>query len=450
MNTLIGTSTNMIINDILLQAGEKGFSLFTPAVLAFPVLLVGIFYLLFFPLFFKKRIKEGPLTDDLDFDVKQFISELTIKKGSPLANKTVAESELSKEGIILLGVVKKGFQFVYPIPQTILREQDRIIIQGDLKKITRILSKYGLEFHERQEASIQSEERENGVKEKQINLIEAVVAARSPLINRTPLETGLRTRYNLSLIAINRLGEVVREQLKNIRIKAGDILILQPLTETNLSLLEELGLVPLRPIEEERYNPLSARISVLIFIAAIIWGTLGSFPISFTCFLGAVLTIVLRIVPPASALRQIDWNVLVFIGAIISLGEGMQRSGLADTLSSFLTSSLVQSQSPFLGVVILYLATVVLTQLISNQAAAAIMVPVAVKAAAAFSVTADPFILSVTVAASSCFLAPFEPALMLTFAAGKYSIREFLAAGLPLLILTSVTCCVAVKVIWGL
>ena len=454
MNSLIGTSTNIIISSLLPEYGMDSFSLFTTANVGIWILIIGIIYLVFIS---RHLIPEGDIAENvgLKYDLREYTTEVTVLEDSPLVNNTLASSPLFKEvEITVLGVIRKGVPFQIPRGSFILRTGDRLIVEGNIKKLTEIRQTYGLKFVEETKSAPQTEQQENGEKPKQkkeeeVQFHEVIVTARSLLNFRTPPEVQLRNRYRISLIAVNRQGVTVREKLSNIRMSAGDILVVQFLGPIDNTVLDHLGLVPLKAVGEERYRTERAPIAALLFVGALLVGSITDIPLSVCCLAGALLTVVFNILRPQELYDSIEWKVLLFIGAVLCLGKGMDASGTALYLAEFL-SDFFTTIDPTYAVSFFFILTVIMTQLLSNQATAVVMVPLAISTSSALGLNPMPFVMAVTIAASCCFVTPFEPAFMLVYGPGEYRFADFFKVGIALNILAIIIGILVIPTVWPL
>ena len=445
MNTLVGTSTNIIISGLLPEYNVGEFDLFTTSTVGMPILICGLIFLVMF----SRYLLPGELGPDenipLKYGLRPYTAELTVREDSPLAHTRVANSPLfGNVAVTILGVMRKGEPMLVPFGNLRIHAGDRLIIQGDIEQLHETLDKHGLEFHEQIKDETE-EEGENGERkarrekkekdEVDFGFHEVLVTARSPLNNRTPKEVSLRARYRMSLVAINRQGATLRSKLSEVRIAAGDILVVQFLNNMDNSVLDTLGLVPLQEIKGERRKTHLAPHAVGVFFLSLLLGSITHFPLAITCLAGCVLLVILDILRPAEMYESIEWKVLIFIGAVLCLGKGMQASGTAELLGGALSTFFLTLPDPAYAIAFFFVITVVMTQLLSNQATAVVMIPIAVTTARHIGLEPMAFVMSVTIAASCCFVTPFEPAFMLVYGPGRYRFVDFFRLGIGITIL---------------
>jgi di/tricarboxylate transporter/flagellar biosynthesis protein FliQ len=327
----------------------------------------------------------------------------------------------------------------------ILESQDRLLVEGNLKQLTELSDRYGLRFieEEKREASIEEK------KEKDLNLEfhEILVMPNSLISQITPQEVYLRNRYRISLIAINRHGQTLRNELSSVKIQSGDILVVQFLGQVDNSLLDYLGLIPMQKITQTRFKSEQAKIASAIFIAVFIIGSLSSFPLTFACLGGATLMVMLKILKIDEVYEALDLKILIFIACVLALGKAMQNSGTDQLLALHLSNFLVDF-NPYVSLSFFFVLTSVLTSLLSNQATAVVMIPIAISTASALNLEPMPFVMSVTIAASSCFVTPFEPALMLVYGPGEYKFKDFFKLGFLLNIISAIVGIIMISYFW--
>ncbi|MCB0336508.1 MAG: SLC13 family permease, partial [Bdellovibrionales bacterium] len=319
MNSLIGTSTNIIISSLLPAYGIPEFRLFTTAYVGFPILLVGLLYLLIFAKVILRRDDSRDQDDvEVKYDLRAYTAEILVQGKSPLANKTLSSTALFKEAdVTVLNIIREGMAPLFPHAGFLIRSDDRLLVEGNIAKLTEITDKYGLQFREEAKAiELQEGKKKNDIS---IEFHEVLIASDSLLVNRKPSGVSLRNRFGISLIAINRKGETLRSKLSDLKMESGDILVVQFLSQVDNDLLDYLGLVPLQKINQERLLSNRAWLAAGIFVAALLFGSITSFPLSITCLAGAVSLPILKILKMNEFYTALEWRILLFIGAILSL-----------------------------------------------------------------------------------------------------------------------------------
>ncbi len=312
--------------------------------------------------------------------------------------------------------------------ESVLQAGDVLLVTGEVNNLMKVKATEGIEI--RPEVKLGDAD----LKRAGLELAEVVVSPRSNLIGRTLKEARFQQDFRLTVLAIYRTGQSLRDRISRIRLRAGDLLLVQGRLEAldavrrrrELAVLAERG--PAHPSARK------AVLTVLIFAASLLAGGLDVVPVP-TAFLVAALTMVLTgCIRPVRVYDHIEWRLLVLIGTMMAFGEAMQKTGGADLLANSVVHTL-GGWGP-LGVLGGFcLVTILLTQPMSNAAAALVVLPVALETASRLGVDPRPFALGVMLSASISVATPLEPACVLVYGAGKYRFIDFLKAGFPLTLL---------------
>ena len=284
-------------------------------------------------------------------------------------------------------------------------------------------------------------------------LVEVVLRDDSPIVGRTALETKLRNRYNINLVAVSRKGVYSVERLKTIRFKAGDILLIQAPTTILRDIYTKLGCLPLAERGVE-INPDRAKWKMYftagIFGFSIVLATTGIFPVQVAFSFAATSLVLAGILTTREFYDAIEWPSIIMLGSLIPLGSALQSSGGADTIAGGL---LVASSylSPTLMIGLLMMLTIALANLISTSATAVLMGPIALSIAVATGNSPDPYLMAVSVSASAAFMTPIgHQTNMLVMGPGGYKFTDYWRLGLPLTILLLVVGAPLVLIVWPL
>ncbi|MCB0334583.1 MAG: anion permease, partial [Bdellovibrionales bacterium] len=389
----------------------------------------------------------------IKYDLRSYTSELSIEAGSSICNQTLADSPLSREmHLNVLGVLRGEDPVLVPRSTLLLQEGDRLVVEGNLQDLNDALQKYKLKFEDEREVDPGPSDEATTKKKKRnfdLALHEVLVSPRSLLVGRTPREAYLRNRRRLSLIAINRQGVTLRNDLSDVRIIPGDILVVQFLETIDNQTLDNLGLIPLQEHTQQRFRTDLAPLAAFIFIFSLLIGSVSQYPIALFTLAGAVAMVIFGVLERDEMYRTIEWRVLIFIGAILCLGKGMGSSGTAALLGETL-ASLFEQLGPQYIIAFFFILTFFLTQLLSNQATAVVMIPVAVQTASTLHFEPMGMIMAVAIASSCAFMTPFEPALMLVYGAGSYRFFDFIKLGFFLGLIALTLALMIIPTIWAL
>jgi di/tricarboxylate transporter len=266
---------------------------------------------------------------------------------------------------------------------------------------------------------------------------------------RTLREIRFRERFGLTALAINRRGVTLRSKLSQIRLRIGDVLLLQGTSENIRRVLNEGHFTLLGDISEMRLRTPKAGYAIAIFAFAIALGTFKILPFAAAAVIGTLLMFLSRVITPEEAYKKIDWRILVLIGSMIAFGAAMENTGTA----RFLADKIMSFTGDYGPEVLLggfFILTVLLTQPMSNQAAALVLFPVAMETAARLQLNPRSFAMMIAVAASCSYLTPLEPSCVLVYGPGRYKFLDFLKVGALLTIIIFVLSMLIVPVVWPL
>ncbi|MFC3831507.1 MULTISPECIES: SLC13 family permease [Deinococcus] len=431
--TIIGTSTNIVVSGALPAAGQGPLDFFELAWVGVPTALVGLLYLFFIA----PRLLpagEGALEESL----RAYLADLTVAPGSPLAGLTLLESGLGRDHGLTVVAVRRGGETIYaPGAPFRLQEGDTLAVEGSTERI--LAGKSTLGVVSRSEQKLQP-----GAADGDVRLVEAVVMPGSPLLGRTLREARFRERYGASVLALHRRQQHI-ERLGRLRIQIGDVLLVQG----GAARLDALGdhLVVLGDLTEHQRDLRRAPLALLLFGGAVVLGGAGVVPLAVAVLVAVALSLALRLIPPEEAYRSVEWPVIVLVACMLAFGGAFESSGAARVLTEGL-SGVLEPLGPYGLLGALFVVTVALTQPMSNQAAALVMLPLAIGTATALGYDPRPFVIGITVAASNSFITPLEPSCMLVYGPGRYTFMDFVRVGAGLTLVTFVVSMLVIPRIW--
>jgi di/tricarboxylate transporter len=440
MVTVIGTSTNLVVSGLLEATGQPPLAMFEISRLGLPVALVGCTLLvLLAPLLLPDR---RPARRELEEDVREFVVNMTVEPGGPLDGKAVEAGGLRHLQGVYLVEIERGGRSIAPVPPTtVLLGDDRLSFVGKADLVVDLQSMRGLASTERQHVGAIDTARHT--------FFEAVVGATSPLVGKTLRDVEFRGRYQAAVVAIHRAGHRVQAKLGDVRLRVGDTLLMLAGADFRDRWRDRIDFLLVAPLGGA--PPKTTRGAWLVgLIAVVIVGgaSLGLLPILHLSLLGAVALVALRVLTPGEARRAVDLDVILVIAGAFGLGAAMTTTGLADRLAG----ALIQSLS-FLGPIgvlaAVVLATVVLLAFITNNAAAVLMFPIAVSAAAGLGLPPRTFAIAVAVTASASFLTPiaYQTNLMV-YGPGGYRFSDYARLGVPLTAIVVVGVVLLVPLLW--
>jgi len=422
--TLIGTSTNLVVHGMMIQKGMEGFGFFEITKLGLPVAVFGILLMSF--LGAKLLPDRRDIIQELGENTREFVAEMKVTREYPYIGKTITQAGLRHlKGLFLFQVERAG-EIIAPVsPDERILVGDRLFFTGLPETIVELQRVPGLEVVKDSEFDLSNYDSDR------VKLYEAVVSSSSDLVGKNVRESNFRKVYDAVILAIHRSGERVRKKVGDIVIKPGDTLLLLAkdgfdkkwYNRSDFSLVSKSVEVYSKP----RWKTILA---IAIFAAMIVVATLKILPILLAAALAAILMVVLGIVSPEKARDSIDLNVLLVIACSFGIGRAVENSGLAGIIAKGVIGGLSMFGTVGILAGIYFLASVY-TELITNNAAAAIMFPVAYSAATFSGVDPRPFMLVLAIGASASFATPigYQTNLMV-YGPGGYKFKDFLKSGI--------------------
>lgn len=441
--TLISTSTNLVVSGLMTRAQLAPLGMFELAPVGVPIAVVGLIYMFFIGrrLVPHRAPAEGLLDE---FGVRSYITEVLVLPNSPLVNKKLDESNFGRDlDLEVVRVLRHPDASLWPRHDMTLRAGDILLVKGARKDVLKVKDTAGIEIRPDVELS------DPDLNIKDADLVEALVVPRSPLAGRTLRTMAFRERYRLQVLAINRHGRNLLAKLSRTSLRVGDVLLLQGRAHDIGRLVDDGAVSVLNSVDERRIDRSRAWRAAAIFVAALGLATADLLPLPVAVLLGAFATFVTRCIPTSDAYRQIEWRAVVLIACMLALGEAMMRTGTAAFLAEHMVAwSSELSPEWLLGG--FFVLTVALTQPMSNQAAAAVILPIAVQTASQAGLNPRTFAIMIAVAASCSFLTPLEPACLMVYGPGRYRLVDFLRVGGPLTLLIFAMALFLVPRIWPL
>jgi di/tricarboxylate transporter len=438
MATLIGTSTNVVMDGLLRAQGIPGIGFFELAKVAVPLIVLAVLYLTFLAPALLPGAKEAHAPER---EPRRYITEMTVLPGSRLVGRTVAESGLAEiPGLFLLRVERDEMASPAPVdPDLRLAAGDRIALAGVRGQIIALRRRSGLRT---------TSNSPPGPGDEHQQLHEAVVSPGSPLVGTTVAEADFRPRYNAAVVGIHRHGEEIEEAPQDVSLRAGDTLLLEAGPGFSGTFRDAPDFYLVTPIEgSEVVRREKKSLALAILAAVVLTAATGVIPLPIAALGGGIAMVALGCLSPGEARRAVDWSVLVMIGGAIGLAGALEATGAAELLGQGL-QAIGETLGPFGLLVAVFLGTVLLTEMIVNGAAAALVFPVVLAAATAQGLDPRPLVIAATVAASFSFATPLSyQTNLMVYGPGGYRFSDFVRAGLPMHLLLGSA---AVALIWFL
>lgn len=437
--TLIGTSTNVAASAYIKEHGLVPFSMFEFLPVGLAVGLVGLLYMV---LVGHRLLPESSATADEEYSLREYLSEVVVTPGSLLAGQAIRDTQLAQMGL-QVRAIQRGDLRLYPDPYVELREGDLLIVQTSREGLLQVKETAGIEL--RSDSHLEPQDLASPT----IGIAEALLMPQSALIGRTIKELDFRRRFGLAVLAIYRKGHALAARIAEIPLRLGDVLLLQGKPDRFRALADNADLWILQETEHRPAQRRKGLYVVAIFIVAVIVSSFEWVPLPIAFLAAALAVIGTRLMTMEEAYNLIDWRLLILIAGMTSFGKAMQKTGAAEYLAS-----LIVAWTEPLGVTFLLLAfavlTILLTQPMSNAAAALVILPVAMSTATHMGLNPRTFAVLITLSASLSFITPFEPSCLIVYGPGRYRFRDFLVCGLPLTALVVVVLLIMVPMIWPL
>ena len=442
MLTLIGTSTNIAVSQSLARYNITPFSLFEFTPIGILIFVAGIiFFITVGWLLLPDREKETVMEE---YGIREYLSELKVMPQSPIVGGKISQDTFEgAPDLTIVGIYRESKNIYIPGEHYTIQDGDSLLVMGSVDSLARagqlegVVLKSGLKPLD--------EDLEPG----DVRMVEAVIAADSMLEWKTLKELNFRHTYGLSVIAIYRQGICLREKVGRILLRVGDVLLIQGEKDRINALSDILKLIVIGEVSPEQYRTKKATIASAIFLSSIVIGAAGLLPISISFLAGAVMMVLSKCLYADEVYEAMNMHLLVLIGGMIALGIAVERSGTAKFIAEFLINN-TSSYGIHALLGSFFILTVLLTQPMSNVAAALLILPIAIHTALQLGVNPKTFAMTVAIAASCSFITPLEPSCVLVYGPGRYRFSDFIRVGLPLTIIAFIISIIFVPIFWPL
>lgn len=446
--TLIGTSTNLAVSGAMQRYGMEPYSMFELTPVGIIMVVVGLVYMLFVGRKLLPNLGgEGSFTEQ--YHIREYISEVIVLPGSHLIGRTLGEANLNLElDLNVLGIIRGQEQRIAPNSNEQIAEGDLLIVEGTLTNILNVKAEVGLEI--KADFELNDRDLESG----EIELFEIMVMRDSRLVGSTLKTINFRRSYDLTVLAINRHGETFLDKISSLRLKFGDVLLVQGnrrliepfVVAGEMLLLEDVSTSSMRT-EKRRWAIAAFGLFLALSLSKLVIGF--DVPLAIAVLLGVLLLLATRTVRHNEVYQLINFRLLVLIACMMSFGIAMEKTG-ADKYLAGLIVEYFQQYGATAVLAGFFVLTVALTQPMSNQAAALVVLPVAVKTAIALGLNPRTFVVAITFAASFSFITPLEPACVLVYTPGRYRFMDFVKIGTILTIVVFIVSIILVPLFWKL
>lgn len=436
--TMIGTPSNIIVADIRRESVGDSFGIFDFTAVGVSLTVIGLVFMWLTSRWLVPKTNSRDSANS-PYDMSSYMTELWVPSTASYVGQTLYELESRiKENFAVVAIKQDKTVMTAPPRYYRIKAEDVLIVEADTDTLQQIIDATGFELNAEEELA------DRFLISDEVQVVEGVVGPDSRLVGRSAADLRLRHRFGVNVLAVARQGQPVKPNLANIRFKPGDVLLLQGDAEILTDVFRRFGCFPLAQRSmrigavKKLFTPLA------IFAAAIMLSALGflSVPVAFTAAAGAM--VLSNIIPLREFYENVDWPIVVLLGATIPLGGALERSGAAHTLADW--ALLVSNDAPAaVALSILLVVTLALSNIINNAAAAVLMAPIGLNMASGLGVSADPFLMVVAIGAALPFITPIgHQSNILVMGPGGYAFGDYWKLGLPL---TLVLCVATVPLI---
>jgi di/tricarboxylate transporter len=442
--TLIGTSTNLLVDGVARDQGLRPFGLFEITGLGLAYGAVGMLYLL---LIGRRLLPDRETLADIlpDGAQREFLADVLVPLGSPLVGRTVAEAGIaSRLGARVIEVIRNRVSLHGDVEQHRLEAGDRLILRSAATDLMALRERTDLAFEAEGRHALEP------IGGQRTLIREGIVGPDSSLAGRRIADLDLRRSHGIYVLAVHRQGESLARGFDEVRLRFGDTLLLEGPADGLRRLFDERALVSLsEPAgQSPRRHKAWLALAALVLVVAIAVTEL--LPIALLALIGALLVVLGGCLTPEEAYRSVRWDILILLFAMIAIGTAMERSGTAQLIVDG-TLAIVGGWGPWVALSAVYLVTMLLTELISNNATAILLTPIAIGVAAGLGVDPRPFVVAVMFAASASFATPIGyQTNTFVYSAGGYRFTDFVKVGGPLNVLLWLVASLLIPLFWGL
>ena len=441
--TLISSSTNIVVSDIMIQYGMKPLGLFELTAVGLPIAILGILYMLIIG----HRLIPNRGSDEefvTPLGLRPYLTEVLILPNSPLIGKTLAESGLGRDmDLTVLRVVRDKNRYLVPQANLRLQKGDELLVEGQRRQVLKIKDAAGIGL--KADITLSDPRLQAG----DMELAEVILLPQSPLTGRTLKTLNFRERFGLQVLGINRRGQAIFRKLSETRLRTGDQLLIQG-SRTNITALDKHNFHVIGPVEHKRPNRRRAPIALGIFAGIILLTAFNILTLPVAVTLGAIGVFITRCITPDEAYRDVSWKAIIVIGCMLAMGRAMEYTGTATYLAGQIAALTQSLTNPVWLLTAFFMLTMILTQPMSNQAAAVLVLPIAIQTAMQLGLNPRTFGAMIAVGASCSFITPLEPACLIVYGPGGYKFLDFVKVGSVLTVLVYLIAIALVPVFWPL
>lgn len=440
--TLIGTSPNIIVSRVREDVVGQPFGMFDFTPVGVGLAIAGVLFLSFgYRLL--PRGRKGQASMDAAFNLEGYTTEVTVPEESRLIGKSVGElKKMFEEDVDVLMILRGGTRRYNPPDGATFRHEDILLLEGEPDALERVVGEAKLKLaRDQKDLPLDMPHDDVGV-------MEAVITGDSMLVDRTPAQLKLQQRYQVNLLAVSRRGERITRQMRSVKLKPGDVLVLQGNLKTMPETLGELGCLPLAARDLQLGAGRHSFLPLTVLIAAMVVVSLHILPVSIAFFGAAVVMLLIRALTLREAYGAIEWPILILLGALIPVSDALRTTGGTDLIVGWL--QYVGNLLPASGALALVMITAMaVTPFLNNAATVLVMGPIAAGFATKLGYAPDAFLMAVAIGAACDFLTPIgHQCNTLVMGPGGYRFGDYWRLGLPLSIIVVIVGIPLISVFW--
>ncbi len=445
--TLVGTSTNLLVNSIFVGTSNfEPLGMFEFFKYGIILLIIGLFYILFIaPKLLPSRTVTSSLTRS--YHLGGYLTEMKIRDDSPLVGKTCMDRGINRNyDVMVLDILREGKMITDMIRLTTLRAGDVLFVRGTLENFLRMKEVERVALLTDEKLTQEELEQEDNV------LVECILTDKSDLVGKSLKSGNFRRRFGAFILAVRREGVIFRKKIAHVVLNAYDTLLVYGPAKKIVNFSKGNDFIVLGEVNAEIRKQRFWWMTIIVILGSIIIAAFGFMPIMKSAMIGVVFLLMLKVISPKESYESINWQVIVLISALIPVGIVIKNTGTADWIGSFI-SNLVQSVprdwQPKVLLGLIYLLTMILTEVSSNAATSIIMTPIALAVTQQLDFEPRAFIFAVAFAASASFITPigYQTNLMV-YGPGGYKFSDYIRVGLPLAIIFWLTAIFVLPIIW--
>jgi di/tricarboxylate transporter len=440
--TLMGTSTNLVVHGMMLESGMAGYSMFQLAIVGIPAAILGILYMA--AIGFKLLPETKTLEETFFENSREYLAEMRVETGSPIIGKTIEQAGLRHlTGLYLIEIIRNR-KCISPVTSyDVIQAGDLLIFTGMVSTIVELQQIKGLRLETGSDLNL--EDLKNG----SVQMIEAVVSHNSLLVHKSIRMSNFRSRFDAAVVAVHRNHERIQSKVGDIVLKPGDTLLLLVGNDFIKRWSQSNDFYVISPIEVPNLiEPKKSKITVISLVVMILLAALNILSIFKAALIAVGVLIVTKCITPEDTKKFVHFNVLLLIASSFGIGIALEKTGAADLIASQIVH-IANGISTIGLLVTIYLLTNILTEIITNSAAAVIMFPIAVSTANIVGADPLPFIITITIAATASFITPIGyQTNLIVYGPGGYKFIDYLKVGFPLTLLYMLATVSIVSIVW--